>query len=239
LVRDKVKASVDHVAFANGSLDGLATFEIDRSLRQGRVDVDFRNLKFDPEVQKVLIDGELGAMDGSLKAKIEESHLTDFESKVRVLGTSAVDFEFPTMTARAERKGEAPPHVTIEAPNLNVKRDSKLFSSLAPAFFAHDMQDGLNLSQPHLELFILGGGDLEWTRARATAERGQIVLTSSGSMDRDHRVNGWLQIDYPKIKRLKWNLTGVLNAPVLKGASDELTQLKARAEVDDKVLGIQ
>lgn len=233
---DRLTASLAHVALQNGVFSGRANLELDRSLSKGSAQLDIEKLEFDPAVQTVLVGGTLGTVEGTLRAKIDEARVKDFEARLQVNETTSADFEFAKLLVKAGRQGEEPPRIAIDAPSLELKQG--LRKAIEPAFYGHELKD-LKLDQPHAELLVLGGGEIEWTKAKASLERGQIQLVSSGSMNRDRIVDGSLTIHYPKIKNLKWSLKGPLESPTLKGVSAEITQLKARAEVNDKVLGLQ
>ena len=233
-----VNAKIQNVKLKGGQLKGHASFEMDRTLATGRGELQLEDLSFAPEVQNVLVGGQLGKISGAFRSKIEKAQFTDFEADLKVARTEASDFEFDSLIARSLRKGDEPPKVVIETPRLFLKQTSTFYRAIEPVFFGSQDEGDLKLEQPHLELRILSDGDIEWASTRATTSRGRILLSTNGMMNRDHVVDGSLKVEFPKIKNLKWTVKGPLNAPLLKGASDELTQLKARAEITDKVLGL-
>ena len=233
---EKVGARLGHVDLLNGSFEGEASLELNRALSTGSLQADISKLVFDPTVQLVLVEGSLGPIEGWLRAKVEDSNVKDFDARAKLSQTVGADFEFAKLEVAAGRKGEEPPRVVIDLPSLLLK--GRLRSAVTPAFYGHALT-ALTLEQPHIEMAILGEGDVEWAKARATLERGQIVATSNGTMNRDHTVTGSLKLDYPKIKNLKWSMRGPLDALLLRDDSEELLKLKQRAEVDDTVLGIK
>jgi hypothetical protein len=242
VTHDRVTAVFNDFSLVNGELAGGMTFDLERDLRQGKVAVDIQKLRFDPAVQKVLVGGDLGLIEGFAKAKIEGAQISDFDSQLKIGATRASDYAFEKLTVAGDREGEAPPSISIDSPTFEINRSSMIFKAIEPLFFSHEFsQDSaaIALDQPHIELHILEKGVVEWAKTKASMAHGQILFSSSGTMNRDHQINGLLQVDYPKIKKLKWKLSGLLESPSLQGTGEEITQLKSRAEIDDKVLGLK
>lgn len=242
IARERVKGVFNDFVLLNGELKGEVSIDLSRALREGSLKVDLQILKFDPVVQNVLVGGALGPIVGFAKAKIEKSQLTDFESKLKVGETQASDFSFEGATINAERKGEAPPRLLIDSPRFKLNRTSLVFHALEPLFFTHEFADAetaFTIEQPHIEMLILEHGEIEWLKSKASMEHGQIQFVTEGTMNRDHLISGSLQVDYPRVKKLRWNLKGQFQSPIIQGTGDELSQLKSRAEIDDKVLGLK
>jgi hypothetical protein len=241
IVKGRTRGEFNNFSLTNGALSGAVAFDFDRSLRDGTVVADILKLEFDPSVQDVLVGGKLGAIEGSAHLKFENSLVTDFGSKLKIDQTTAQDFAFSRAQIVVDRKGDASPRIVVDAPDLGLKKSSMLDKALEPVFFGHQFLAGdmLMFDQPHIEIVILESGDINWTEAKATLEHSQIQIASVGSMNRDHLIDGTLEVNYPKIKKLKWLLAGPIVAPTLQGTGESLAQMKARAEINDAVLGLR
>lgn len=244
IARDRVKAVLNEPLLAvGGEMVGSAIFDLDRSLSNGTVDLKVKKLVLEPGVQNVLVKGTLGAIDGAAEARIAASRVTDFNLRLRVGTTEGALVKFGGLEIASDRKGEAPPRLVLESPEIGLKRESSFVQALEPAFFGHHFEDEwISLSRFKVETSFFDAsetGDIfEWTRLSGGLENGQIALASEGALNRDHQLTGRLQIDFPLAKKLVWDVRGSMSAPVLVDTESTL-KFKTRAEISDAVLGLK
>lgn len=235
---DRMAGSVDRVELDRGQFQGSLKFDADREFRTGSVKIDVESLILDPLVQKVLVAGEIGRMAGAGEASIADGKVASVKGDWRVEHLNGREFRFKNAQFRTEYGGNDF-HVTVKAPVLELSRFSSLFVAGRPLFFGHVFEgEWIPIADTTVRAIVSDTAGLEWESAEGKMENGKIGIVSAGSLDRDRQLSGWVSLDYPAVKKLKWAMSGVLTAPVFMDDSKSLTDLRARGAIDDAVLGL-
>lgn len=129
--------------------------------------------------------------------------------------------------------------VTLRAPLIEIHRGSNLFEAIRPLFFGHEFGvEWIPIREAVIHAVVSDRSGLRWNRGHGLMEEGKIQLSSVGALSRDRRLTGWVSIDYPLFKRLKWKLAGGSSRPLFVDDSKSLEDLRRRPRVDDAVLGL-
>ncbi len=231
-----VTARVPNAILKNGTFVGRLHVDLDKTLKRGTAKMEIERLKLDPDVQRVLVGGSLGEIEGNVSARIDEGRVKDFSSSLSLGATEADQFDFQTLNVRAQRKEEEPPLISMDAGEIELKDGLK--RGLENALFARDANSPLLLEQLRFEFRVLGDGDLEWSKASAKFDGRRAEMRSSGVMNRDREISATLTIDYPRVKNLKFRMHGKPEALNLEDDSEELRALRSRAEINRSDLGL-
>lgn len=239
LVGGRFKGRVKDALVDNGEFSGELAFDLDRRLRSGDVRVDVTTLVFDPRVQALLVDGLMGPLSGSGEAKIENGKLASLDSRLTVGKTEGRDWRFEKASLQTSLVGGNGVSVNVTSPLFEVSKASTLYTTLAPIFFTHEFAgDWVPFESFVFDARVPEGGGIRWSKARASLEKGRITIASEGAMSRERALFGWIEVDYPKVKKLRWSLGGKTDQPVLDETSASLRELKRRVSIDDETLGL-
>lgn len=248
---DRFRGAIENVALRDGEAKGRVDLEFERGLRKGTIRASLDRILFSPEVQSLLVHGKLGAMSGAVETKIEGGLVESLTSKIKFASTSGRDLRFDSVALEIELRGltaddKASGHasdksaaLTWFANGFELHAKSRYFEALKPVFLTHEFDsDWVPLENLKLESQIARSGLLTWKDIRATVERDQISIRSEGSMTRERQLAGEIEVDFPKVKNLKWTLSGSTALPILSESSKSLKDLKERVELDDQTLGL-
>jgi hypothetical protein len=218
----------------------IANFDVARNLGSGSLQVKFDRLRLNSQVEKLMTGGgslDSLAIDG--RAKIEDGAFSEVQAQVNLTGLTTPTLRLKEARVMAQRKRTLGISIEVCAPEVEFARESKIFSSLRPLFFAHEFQgDWIPLHDASVEALASADASFEWTKAAGSMEAGRIRLTSAGVLSPSRTLSGWVQADYPAVKRLKWTLTGTYDAPQFGDNSKSLADLRRHMRIDDRALGL-
>lgn len=235
---ERMFGSVDRVELERGQFDGSLRFDADREFRTGSVKIQVKNLVLDPIVQRVLVAGEIGRMTGQGDALIGDGKVVSVKGDWRVEHLNGHEFRFKNADVRTDYGG-GDFHVTVRAPILELSRVSPLFIASQPLFFGHAFRgDWIPVEQTLIRATVSDREGVRWEKAEGRMENGKIALVSAGGLTRQRQLSGWVSIDYPAVKKLKWTLAGTTTTPVFGDDSKALEDLRQRMKIDDATLGL-
>ncbi len=233
------RGSIRNVVLRDGEARGKVDLEFGRGLRNGTVRASIETIKFSQEVQNLLLHGKLGALSGEVLTRIEDGRVSSLTSKLKFAASEGRDIKFEKLELDLERRPSKTSQLVWKANGFALQQQSRYFQSLKPVFLTHEFDgDWVELENLSVLSEITPSGVVTWKQARATLERDQISLQSSGTMARDRQLSGSIEVDFPKARNLKWNLSGSTALPLLTEASPSLKALKERVELDDQALGL-
>lgn len=235
----QIVGEVEQVRLENGEFDGKVNFVVDSDRQRSEIRADIRRLKLDERVQSVMSGGQIGHLSGQGEMKLEAGQLKTVRGEIQLESLVGREFSISGVRAQTELKGRDF-LVALKAKELGVHPTSALFRSLRPLFFEHDFGpvDWILVHEPSVKMKVFDSGEREWEKAQGWMENERIHLTSAGVYSRERRLSGWVHVDYPAAKNLKWILSGTMDAPIFTDESRALTELRRRDVVDDATLGL-
>ena len=239
LLNGRFKGGTDEVTIDNGEFSGSMSFDLERHLKDGSIVVQIQNLVFDPRVQSLLMDGLIGPLSGSSESHIVGGRLKSLEADLKIGSSQGRDWKFESAEIHSSLQDSGHVAMTLKSPQIEINHQSLMFTSATPLFFNHQFQEEwLAAKNFSAEARIPDGGGIRWNKARAAIENGRVLLSSEGAMSRENELFGWVEVDYPKAKHLRWSLTGSIEAAKLSETSSTLKELKKRVDIDDAALGL-
>ncbi|HVK62041.1 MAG TPA: hypothetical protein VM432_10840, partial [Bdellovibrionales bacterium] len=237
---DRFKGLLNDVVVENGEFVGRAELEFNRKVKDGSIHIDIQSLILDPAVQKTLVNGLLGSAKGNGDLRVQDGRLTEMKSELTINKTEGSELRFDKAEFKAKLAEAGSVMIDVESPVLEFSRTSPMATAMAPLFFEHQFQnDWISLHDVEFQAHAPPGGGIRWSHGRAKLENGQIGLSSEGAMSQERRLIGWVEMDYPSVKKLRFALSGTTNAPELSDNSPSLIDLRKRMRVDDLVLGLK
>lgn len=235
---ERMTGSLDQVELEHGRFDGHLRFDVARDFKAGSVKIQVKELLLNPLVQKVLVAGRIGSMGGDGEASIADGRLASVKGAWKVESIDGREFRLSDADVRTEYGG-GDFRVTLHAPKIELSRDSSLFVAGHPIFFGHRFNgEWIPIGKAVVRATVSESNGLQWERAEGTMEDGKIELVSVGALTRERALSGWVSVDYPSVKKLKWTLGGTSASPVFTDDSKSLSELRRRMRIDDGVLGL-
>jgi hypothetical protein len=245
-----VSGHLDQIELDRGVFVGHLNFSVTDGGKESSLHAEIKELKFSDDVQKILFGGKIASIKGEFAAKFVGNRLNVGHGQVRLEKLDTKDFRLDEVRVQIEtlqsggQQADAPsPEIRLHAvlPQFAVRRDSLYFQGLGPVFFTHEFTDewvkvdGMQLRGSMRERIADG---FQWTNARASLEGRKIRLTSAGSMNAQREIQGWLNVDFPSVRRLKWQLAGGFAKVELHASSSNLLELQKKGAIDDSRLGL-
>lgn len=236
-----LKGNVPSIELSGGKFEGELSFNLTRgNAGQGRAEARVSTLRLSPESEKVLFQGQMANIDGRADARFLQGKLAGLTGSFGFHQLAGEDFKFEEMRAQLDfdpKRGEI--LVNLRTPKFEIGKNSWILQAVRPLFFMHefdgDWQDIRSFSAK--TRFIRGGG-WRWENALLQMESGRVHVASNGGIDREHEIDGWVSVDFPQLKKLKWKLEGRLDSVEFKEDAAIFESLRDRKLIDDRVLGL-
>jgi hypothetical protein len=236
---DRIKGEVNRIAFDKGEFDGELKFDGDRKFERGEARLRVRKLAFHPQVGRLLVAGEIGPMSGELEGQFVERNLAGLTGEIKVAAIDGAEVRAKDLRIKPSFDGTQF-GMTVRAPALELAQGATFLQSLEPLFFAHEIgSEWVRAQDLSLEGGIHADGEFKWDRLQTTLEGGRIQMQSAGTLSRERQLSGWVSVDFPLVKRVRWALAGHFPRAEFKPDSKVAIELSARTRVDESALGLQ
>jgi hypothetical protein len=232
-----VAAAID---LEGGEFKGGIELNLDHHLERGQIKLHVEKLSFAPSVETLLVNGKLGSIVGEAQLNILNRRFNSIQGQWLLPKVVGRDYRFKNLEIKmaTQEKGV---ELFIRAPNFELAQNSEIANVVLnqPIFFEHDFDgDWMEVKEAQLRMLVSPQGMIDWDLSRASMEQGRIHLQSAGSVSSEKRVSGWVSVDYPLVKKLRWSAEGSLPNVTLIADSKNLIELRRRKKIDDEVLGL-
>lgn len=241
----QITGALNQLELENGDFDGGLEVALGRHASDGTIKASIRHLHLASAVQKVLIDGHLDDLAGTAVANLADGKLTELTGSLKLTGLTGREIKSQELTVVGELSdAEGDFSLTLNSAQIDLNRSSKLFQFLQPVFYAHQFpMEWISIKDPIVRARFRKETGLRWEKAEASMEDRRIRLLSSGQLTPQQELSGWLLVDYPSVKKIKWLFAGHLESPSLgedaKSTSDRMKGLIAQAKAgDERALGL-
>ncbi len=240
-VRGDVEGRFDHIELQDGEFDGYVEYQLDSRSRLGTVRAAAKQIKFQEGIAKLLFAGTVGGIDADLRASFEGGAMKSGVMSLQLDALSGKDFDLKKAAIRTEYRPEKDDFsLDVRATDLTVAQSSWFIQEIRPLFFDHHFsQAPIQIHDTIVHGRILKPSGFEIELLKSSLESGKIRFTSGGSLSRDRRFDGWVGLDFPSEKHLKWKVSGLLGDRLeILDDSKALADLRKHGVVDDKRLGL-
>lgn len=236
----RLEGVLDGFEFDGGKADGTIEFALMDGLKRGQASAKIRSLRFVDSVQSLLFGGSLENANGSAEAAFRDGRLAEMKSVLRLQKLEGRDFRFQEAIAQTELDPSTEEfRLHLQTPEFRVSKNSNLAYAARPLFFGHEFdEEWVPVHDFVMRARFMKSGGLSWDLLQGNLEGGLIRMSSVGQFTRDRKVTGWVSLDYPAVKQLRWRLSGQLGMPTFIDDSDALAELRRMPVVNDKVLGL-
>lgn len=236
----RIEGVLDGFEFDGGKADGTIEFTLMDDLRRGQASATIRSLRFVESVQTLLFGGPLEDANGSAEAVFRDGRLAEMKSVLRLIHLEGRDFRFKEAVAQTEFEPSTEEfRLHFQTPEFRISKNSNLAYAARPLFFGHEFnEEWVPVHDLVMRARFMRSGGLSWDLLQGQLEGGLIRINSVGQFTRDRKLTGWVSLDYPAVKNLRWRLAGQLGMPNFIDDSDALAELRRMPVVNDKVLGL-
>ena len=234
---DEVQAEFGNLELEGGAFEGKLAFDLKKD-GSGKIKGRIETLRLSERVQQVLVRGRIGSIKGDAEAQLSKGKLSALKGDFEVARIEGNEVRIEKSDVRTELAENGQVQVTVKSPLVEVNQASVFFRALEPAFFAHRFAGPWIAAEQAMIVATFQDGNVRWEKAQGEFESGKIKISSEGSMTRARELSGWLNADYPSVKKLKWDIAGTLMNPTYTDASKALADLRLRPEIGDKDLGL-
>gem|GEM_PF-4769029 len=234
------QGELSEIALEEGEFSGQIAWSFDRSLQNGRLQMNFSQLRLSPRVERVMWGGPVAKLKGQIEFALRDLGLVDVQAQIEARELNLDEFEAPRLELEASRgreavAGKGPPQVRVvaKASDLAFRRSGTSFQNLRPALLGWEGPGGrefLKAQDVQLRGTIENEG-FRWDKLQMTLGQGvgRVTLSSRGSVSRLAEVDQEITADYPAARHLVWGLKGSWYAPQWRPISSELKQLLSRS----------
>lgn len=237
---DTVSGSIHRVDLKGGLFDGHVDFTMNRSFNSGSIFVKIDSLVLDEKIQDLLVGGRMGVVAGEAKVDVLEGGLSNLRGDFQLNDVEGREFSIKSASLKTESGANGLVQVTLQTPEVSLLRKSRLFKSMQSLFFGYDFEakEQIPIRNAMIRTTISGTGGVSWDRAKGSMEGNRIQLVSTGELTRSRNISGWVGVDYPRVKNLKWSLSGTSDAPVFTEVEASFEAFKSRSAINAETLGL-
>lgn len=220
----RISGLLSEVEMRKGSFKGSISLNFDKRFQDGYVQLQVSELLLDPSVQELLVKEKLGRIETYGKFKIANGRFDVFKGDLGVDSLENQNLKIKTFKSSISYMGQT---VTahLSAKLLAINPNSESYNLIRPLFLDKKFADswveladiGVNLSGYRQYL--------EWKRGRAQAPAERALFSSEGIWQEGAGLAGWISVDFPSLKLLRWDVSGEVLNPRLLPSSQWLKEL--------------
>ena len=235
----EMQARIHSVELANGKFKGELNLQGDSEFRRASVKLNVEELRLDPAVQKILVNGEIGTARGRGEALITDGRVSSVGGDWMLDSLDGHDFRLKMAQVKTKFDGDTF-RVQLKAPHLTLNREGGFFTSLQPLFFMHPFADAwVDVHEPMVSAVFSKDHGIDWEKVTGSLIDGQLRFSTAGHLSDEQTLDGWISADYPRMKKLRWKLSGSVATPqLLREESKSFNDLLKRGAVTAKTLGV-
>lgn len=230
-------ATFNEIRLAGGKFDGQVAIEANGPLQAGSVDVDIRELRLHPDVEKLLLGGEWSGFRLQGRGALAEGRLGGFSGNLEISGIKGAEIRADKMSSRILLNTEGQVKLDANIAEGEIRGGSRVVAVVAPVLLGHKFEEEWVAFKSAIAQITIFNRDLRWEKASVLLRNGQIWLTSAGLIQGQGDISGWVGVDFPKMKKLRWDLSGKGNSPRLE-PNDRTRRDTAGREFSDAALGV-
>ena len=236
----RLEGHLEKLDLEGGDFEGDVAFTLSHDFGTGHAQATIKRVRLQDNVQQVLFAGSLGNLSGHAEASLREGRLTGVKSLLRLKELKGRDFQFAEASAETafdSSTGEI--QILLKSPGVEIAKASPLAQGTRKLFFGHEFaSEWIMVRDVAIRARFPKPGGFAWEDAFGSLENGRIRLASAGQFNRERDVSGWVNLDFPTYKKLKWQIGGKIDSPDFSDDSKSLAELRKHAIVDDRLLGL-
>ncbi|MCB0422098.1 MAG: hypothetical protein KDD61_13960 [Bdellovibrionales bacterium] len=206
--RQRFSGLISRIQLDDGSFSGTLSFNLDSGFKSGVAQVKVKELSLNPSIQKLLVDGNMSAMELYGKAKISEGAIEQWKGTLgaqEIVGASwgLKDFKLNSEWHRETIFGD------IRAESLYFKKGSRFLPISRALLLNKDISNGESRWQKLSAKMELNAKEGKWKDLKVTYENSpKTRILSHGAWKRDSEMLGVISVHSPLLPKLDWTVVG-------------------------------
>ncbi len=207
-----------------GQIRGSVSLNFDKRFQDGYVQLQLNELLLDPSVQELLANEKLGRIETYGKFKVTGGRFEVFKGDLGIDSLENQDLKLKTFKASISFLGQNL-SAQLSAKFLGINTASEYYELMKPLLLDKKFPSG-SVEIADLNVNVSGYRQyLEWKRGRAQIPAEKAILSSEGLWQEGAGLSGWISVDFPSLKLLRWDVTGEVLNPRLLPSSQWLKEL--------------
>lgn len=207
-----------------GELEGSASFNFDKRFQNGVVQIQSKKIILDPSIQELLVKEKLGKIEAYGKFKVSDRKLELFKGDVGLEKIENQDLKLNSLRTSLAYSGQTL-KMNSKIKSLQINTGSNLFNIIRPLLLDKKFETNW-VEATDISVQMSGMKQyLEWKRGVAIFPADSISVASEGIWQEGAGLSGWLSVDFPKLKLLKWEISGDVLSPRILPSSQWLKEL--------------
>lgn len=211
----RVSGMFSDMEMRKGQMRGSISLNFDKRFQNGYVQLQISELLLDPSVQELLANEKMGRIETYGKFKVTDGRFEVFKGDVGIDSLENQSLKLKTFKASISYLGQ---NLTaqLSAKVLGMNTTSDYYNLMKPLLLDKKFSDNF-VEMTDLTVNVSGYRQyLEWKRGRAQIPVEKAIFSSEGIWQEGAGLSGWISVDFPSLKLLRWDVTGdVLNPRIL------------------------
>lgn len=234
LAEGRVSGKLDELNLKDGEFDGGLSFNFDRHFTEGFFQLNVNRLLFSPSIQSLMVGGEFSPLSVFGKLIVEDNKVSRWEGQLGLDKVQREDLSLEKIKMKSTFNGKSQVlTLKTQAQAGRLSQKSDFYEWLKPIFLGYEFSDEISFRELKTRFEVKDRSWL-WKKGQLRSEKGEIVISSEGQMSASKNLSGWVNVDFPDLKLVKWDLGGNLDNPRLVPNAKNMRALIRRSKSKKK-----
>jgi hypothetical protein len=226
LKKERISGNLFDMKLEGGDFKGQLTFNVDRDFRSGAIQMAIDRLEFNKSIQNLMVGGEISRLSAFGQGRVENGDLSLWRGDVGIAEIKGSGWRLQDIKMKTDFVNNSFSSL-VRAKKISFPADEQFYQAFRPLFLDElNFDEGVGLSDVSGKM-QLSRNSGSWAQVRASAP-GKIMLFSNGKWDESRRLAGDIVVDFPKIKKMRWEVAGTLDYVQVRPSAAMLQLLSER-----------
>ncbi len=228
---ERISGQISEVKLRGGEFDGKLSFNVSRD-GVGPFQIEVPKFGFSPKVEKLMLGGVAEGLEIYGQGHLKNWQVDKWEGAVGLAAIKGASWSALGVKVHSQLQHSDPTplrmNFNMTAKELQIASTHPYYPELKPLYLDQEMKDESLLWSGLQTRAVLENKNLSWSKAMVKDSRRKIIFSSEGSWSALNGVEGWISVDFPVLKLLKWDLSGTPQAIRLQPSAVMLKELARR-----------
>lgn len=226
LKKERISGNLFDMKLEGGDFKGQLRFDVDRGFRSGTIQVAVDRLEFNKSIQNLMVGGEISRLSAFGQGRVENGDVSFWRGDVAIAEIKGSGWSLQDIKMKTDFVNNSFSSL-VRAKKINFPADEQFYQAFRPLFLDElNFDEGVGLSDVSGKI-QLSRNSGSWEKVRAGAP-GKIMLSSNGKWDESRILAGDVVVDFPRIKKMRWEVAGTLDYVQVRPSSAMLQLLSER-----------
>lgn len=211
-------------SFFQGRGELQTSFNFDKKFQEGTIQLQAKSVVFAPAVQELMVGNRVGPIDAFGKIKVSDGRFEVFKGDLGIEDIETQEFKAEKVKVGVSYVGSNV-KAAISSPTIRVSTHSKKFEYLKPMLLEKVITDPW-VEMRNFSVHFDGIKEkIYWTKGVVYIPQERVSISSEGTWQNKIGLDGWISVDFPAMKLLRWEINGDLGNPRILPSSQWLKEL--------------